>query len=76
MNEKLRGIVIGVGTLIELGCIATLAAIGLKRNKDAYNAEMKCCELELNNMVLTTENMVLKHEIKELKEQEVKEEEA
>ncbi len=42
-------IIMGVCTVIEFGCIAGLAAIGLKRNKDAYNAEMKyikaSCEL-------------------------------
>ena len=74
MNEKLRGIVVGVSTLIELGCIGALAYIGLKRNQDAYEAQMEYIDLELKNLALDIENHGLKREIAKLKEQEVKEE--
>ena len=67
MNEKLRGIVIGVGTLMEFGCITALAYIGLKRNQDAYEAEMKCLNLELNNIAQDIEIHSLKREIEKLK---------
>lgn len=77
MDEKIRKIVFGVGTLIELGCIATLAAIGLKRNQDAYNAEMECINLELANIHKDIKISMLEHDLKQLKaEHEVKEEEA
>lgn len=76
MEEKLRKLVFGVGTLIELGCIGALAYIGLKRNNDAYNAEMKCLDLQLKNVALDIENHSLKRENAKLKEEEIKEEEA
>ena len=76
MNEKLRGIVFGVGTLIELGCIGALAYIGLKRNNDAYEAQMQCIDLELKNLALDIENHGLKRDIAKLKGEEFKEEEA
>ena len=38
--------VVGLCTLVELGCITTLAAIGFKRNKDTYNTKLKAIELE------------------------------
>lgn len=77
MNDKLRGIITGVCTLVELGCIGALVYIGLKRNNDAYNAEMKCISLEVEKFGLEVENACLKADIKQLKkEQEVTEEEA
>lgn len=77
MNEKLRQLVFGVGTLMELGCIGALAYIGLKRNNDAYNAEMKCIDLELKNVALDIENWSLKRENAALKvENKVEEEES
>lgn len=38
--------IVGICTLIELGCVTALAAIGLKRNNDAYKAELKAIDAE------------------------------
>lgn len=66
--------IMGVCTVMELGCIAGLAAIGLKRNKDAYNAEMKyiktSCELaceQINGICKDAEIRKLKKELEILK---------
>jgi hypothetical protein len=69
MNEKLKGIAVGVCTLVELGCIGALAYIGLKRNQDAYEARMECIDLSFKNLALDVENHSLKCEIKKLKEE-------
>jgi hypothetical protein len=76
MNDKLKGIIAGVGTLMELGCIAALAAIGLKRNNDAYEAEMKCIDLELANIHKDVKISMLEYDMKQLKEKYEIEEEA
>lgn len=76
MGEKLRKIIFGVGTLVELGCIATLAAIGLKRNQDAYNAEMKCIDLELANIRKDVKISMLEYDLKQLKKEYGVEEES
>lgn len=43
---NLNKIVYGVGTLMELVGVGVLASIALKRNKDCYDAEMRCIDLE------------------------------
>lgn len=68
--------IFGLCTAVELVCIGGLAAIGLKRNNDAYNAEVKCVELEwkilTKELDLVTKDMeieALKKELKKLKQQ-------
>ena len=77
MNDKIKGLVTGVCTLMELGCIAALAGIGLKRNNDCYKAEMKLIDAELeliksevNNETKDYEIQKLKNQIKELQKNE------
>lgn len=52
---------------INLGCITGLAAIGLKRNRDCYNAECKLIQEQLDNIAKDVEITSLKTEIKKLK---------
>ena len=66
-------VIVGVCTLIEVGCIASLAAIGLKRNNDCYKAEvelgkahMQLLESELQNVAKDCEIIDLKKQIKRL----------
>ena len=47
MGEKLEKLAVGIAHLMQLGSIAALAYIGLKRNKDAYNAEMRAIDAEI-----------------------------
>lgn len=63
-------------TILELGCVAGLTAIALKRNNDCYKAECKAIDLELK-LGLTEiecglkgyENERLKKELEQLKSQ-------
>lgn len=76
MSKKLNSFVVGCCQLLELASIVGIAGIALKRNKDAYNAEMKHFETE---MKLLNEEMVnwsnereierLKKKIEELENQ-------
>lgn len=66
---KLEKVVTGVLTLVELGGIMALTGIALKRNQDAYEAEMKCIDLELKNINLDVANFMLEHDLKELKKE-------
>lgn len=61
--------IVGICTLIELGCIGALAFIGLKRNNDAYIAEIKriAAEGELFLEKMNVENK--DYEIKQLKKE-------
>ena len=66
--------IVGVCTLMEIGCVAGLAAIGLKRNNDCYKAQ---CELineqcdhyrtKIDMVFKDTKIKVLEREIEELK---------
>lgn len=67
MNGKMKDLIIGVSTLIELGCIAGLAGIGLKRNRDCYNAECKLIEAEYNLGLSKIDHISKDIEIKKLK---------
>ena len=67
---------LGLCTAVELVCIGGLTAIGLKRNNDAYKAEIKCIDLEwkllkeqLDVACKDIEIEQLKRELKKLKEQ-------
>lgn len=82
--KDLEKMVTGVMTLMELGGIALITGIALKRNKECYNAE---CELinEVYEHNLTKIDMIgkdveihkLKREVAELKEKyEVEDEDA
>ena len=66
----------GLCTAVELLCIGGLTVIGLKRNNDAYKAEVKCVDLEwkllkeqLDGACKDIEIEQLKRELKKLKEQ-------
>lgn len=61
--------IVGICTLIELGCITALAAIGLKRNKDAYNAELKAIDAEGKLFLAKMENHDKDYEIAKLKKE-------
>lgn len=78
-----RNLIAGICGTIEVVCICGLAAIGLKRNKDAYDAEIKCinaqCEMlktKIDNAFKDVEIKVLKEELAKLKGESEKEEEA
>lgn len=53
--------------VVNLGCIVGLAAIGLKRNKDCYNAECKLLHEQLDNISKAVKIESLETEIKKLK---------
>ena len=66
---KLDMAVVGLCTLVELGCITALAAIGLKRNNDCYKAEMELLDCE-TKLIWTEIDVIRKDaEIKELKKE-------
>lgn len=62
----------GVCTIVELGCILSLAGIGLKRNKDAYEAECKRikaeCDLMRSEMESMCKDIIIEQLEKELEE--------
>ena len=71
---------LGLCTAVELACIGGLAAIGLKRNNDAYKAEVKCVDLEwkllkeqLDVACKDIEIERLKRELNKLKKQQEEE---
>lgn len=80
--KGINKLAVGVCGLVEIGCILSLTAIGLKRNNDAYKAEIKLHTEEMDHLCTKTKliieeskNKVLEKEIKELKQKyEVKEE--
>lgn len=74
MNDKLRGILTGIAGIVNLGSIIALAGIGLKRNQDAYEAQMECIELELKNIAQDIEIHSLKREVAKLRGEDFKEE--
>lgn len=75
--KKLDGLLAGLYGVVNLGCILVLAGIGLKRNEDAYNAEIKCIDLELENIHKDVAISMLEYDLKQLKEEYgIKEEEA
>ena len=43
---EMNKIVLGVCTLMELAGVTALSALALKRNRECYEAEMKCIDLE------------------------------
>lgn len=72
--------VVGLCTLVELGCITGLAAIGLKRNNDCYKAECKLINEQVEHFKTQMEVIdkdyeikVLKKELEKLKSQEKEE---
>lgn len=65
----MRNFILGVCTLVEITGIVGLAAIGLKRNNDAYNAEMKAIELEGKLFVQKVDCAIKDAEIKQLKKE-------
>ena len=74
MNEKLRGLVVGICTLAEIVGITVLTGMALKRNNDCYKAECKLidaeCELskaEADKLSKDIQIKALENEIKQLK---------
>ena len=65
-NEKF---VTGLLTVVELVGVIGLTKIALKRNQDAYEAQMKCVDLEFKNLALDVENYHLKFENERLKKE-------
>lgn len=59
----------GLCTIVELGCIVSLAGIGLKRNNDAYKAECKRIEAECNLMRCEIDGVFKDMRIKQLEEE-------
>lgn len=59
----------GVCTILELGCVISLAGIGLKRNNDAYKAECKRIEAECNLMRCEIDSVFKDMRIKQLEEE-------
>lgn len=66
---KLNNVVAGVLTLVELGGIAALTAIALKRNEDCFKAEMKLIDCEAKLWLKGIENVCKDSEIKSLNKQ-------
>lgn len=71
---KIEKIAVGLCKLVEIGSIIGLAAIGLKRNHDCYNAEcenikLRCDALkkDVDMVYKDAEIRVLKREIETLK---------
>jgi hypothetical protein len=69
MKNKINGLIAGVCTLVEIGCIIELARIGLKRNNECYKAELKLLEREADLTYATIDILRKDAEIAELKEQ-------
>lgn len=63
---KLDKVVFGVCTLVELAGISMLTYIALKRNKDCYNAEMRCVDLEFKTTLAELDKINKDIEIAEL----------
>lgn len=68
--------VVVTGLAIELGSIIGLTHLALKRNRDAYDAQMECIDLSLQNLAqdieihsLKRENELLKKEMETTKEE-------
>ena len=81
--KDVKNLVTGVATLLELGCIAALAGIALKRNNDCYKAECKLIDTELkllnkeiDGSIKNFKISMLEKELDELKKNSVKEEES
>lgn len=72
MNNKLKDLVVGVATLIELGCIAGLAGIAFKRNNDCYKAECELISTKAELFCKEMEQIDKDYKIKKL-EKELKE---
>lgn len=64
---KVENIGVTLAGIVNIGCICALARIGLKRNRDCYDAEMKALNLEFDNINKDIEIYKLKREIAEMK---------
>ena len=69
MKDKISGVVVGLATLVELGCIVELARIALRRNNDCYKAECKLIEREADLSFATIDILKKETEIKQLKDE-------
>ena len=62
-------VIVGVCTIIELGCLLGLGGIALKRNNDCYKAECGLVNERFNNISLEMDCILKDAEIKQLKEE-------
>ena len=65
----MRKVMIGICTVVELGCIWGITGIALKRNKECLNAERELLQSKLNGFIKDLEIMTLKQEIEQLKKE-------
>lgn len=68
MND-MKDFVVKLCTIVELGCLAGLAGIALKRNKDAYDAEMKSAYADLALTFAKMDNELKDLQIEQLEKQ-------
>ena len=61
--------IVNLCTLVELGCIVGLAAIGLKRNEDCYKAECKLIDEQYEHFMTQMKCIDKDYEIKVLKKE-------
>lgn len=64
---KVENVGVTLAGIVNLGCVCALACIGLKRNRDCYNAEMRALDLEVDNISKDIEICKLKREIAVMK---------
>lgn len=69
MKNKINGLIVGVSTLAELGCVIGLAGLALKRNKECYEAECKLIKRELELSLANLDGLQKDIEIAELKDE-------
>lgn len=67
MNDKIKDIVVGVCTLVEVGCVLALGGIALKRNKDCYDAECALVDEKLKHGLTQLKLIDKDYEIAQLK---------
>lgn len=74
--NSMEKVATGILTLVQLGGIAGITFIALKRNDDAYKAECKRIKAEFDLIMKEVEIYKLEREIEELKKKYEVEEEA
>jgi hypothetical protein len=67
MNDKFKDLIVGVCTLVEMGCVIALAGIALKRNNDCYEAQVELADAKLNLTLAELKNVDKDLEIRALK---------
>lgn len=67
--NKFDKLMVGLCQVVQLGSIIGLAAIGLKRNQDCYEAEMKLLERESDLFFATVDILKKDKQIEELEKE-------